>query len=55
MFTIKYSNSPKICINIRFDIIKLNNKRHMVPVPKNTANFDLVDKWQFEPTRSLNS
>ena len=25
----------------------------MVPVPKNVANFGLVDKWQFGPTRSL--
>ena len=44
MFKIKYSNSPKICINLSFDIIILNNKRHIVPVQKNVANFGLVDK-----------
>ena len=37
MFIINYINSPKICGNIHFDVIKLNNKRHMVPVPKNAA------------------
>ena len=25
----------------------------MVAVPKNAANFGLVDKWQFAPTRGL--
>ena len=44
MFIIKYKNNPKICVNLHFDIIKLNNKRHMVPLPKNAANFGLVDK-----------
>ena len=29
---IKYINSPKIDINKQFDIIKLNNKRHMAHV-----------------------
>ena len=53
MFKIKYTDSPIICINIRFDIIKLNNKRHMVPVTKNAANFVLLDKSKFDPTRSL--
>ena len=44
MFLIKHKNNPKISINIHFDIIRLNNKRHMVPVPKNAANFGLVGK-----------
>ena len=44
MFMVKYSNSFKVCMNIRFDIVELNIKRHMVPVPKNAANFGLVDK-----------
>ena len=44
MFLVKYKNNPKISINIHFDIIKLNNKRHMVLVPKNAANFGLVGK-----------
>ena len=35
----KHSNSPKICINICFDIL-LNNKRYMTLVSKNVANFD---------------
>ena len=39
----KYKNNPKICINMHFDIIKLN-KRHMVPVPKSAVIFGLVDK-----------
>ena len=41
MFIIKYKNNPKICVNLHFDVIKLNNKRHL---PKNAANFGLVDK-----------
>ena len=44
MLTVKYNNSPNICTSIRFDIIKLNNKRHIVRVPNNAANFSLVDK-----------
>ena len=47
-FIIKYGNSPKICINIRFDIIILNNKGHKFPVPKNAVNI-----WPSDLTRSL--
>ena len=43
-FIIKYNNSPKFCINNRFDIKKLDNKTHMVHVLKNVANFGLVYK-----------
>ena len=38
---------------MRFYIIRLNNKNHMVPVPKNASNFDLADKRPFGPTRSF--
>ena len=56
VFIIKHSNSPKIFINKRFDIIiKLNNKRYMVPVQKNKANFGMVDKLLFGSKKSLNS
>ena len=44
MFLIKHKNNPKISINIHFGIIKLNSKTHVVPVPKNSTNFVLVDK-----------
>ena len=53
MFMTKYSNRSKIYINICFDIIKLINVRHMVPVPRNVVNIGLVDKLPFSPTRSL--
>ena len=43
MFIIKHSNSAEICINICFDIIKLNSKSYMVPVSKTAAYFGFVD------------
>ena len=55
MLIIKYSNSPKSFINISFDIIKLNNKSHIFPVPKNVASFCLVDNWHLVPQEALNS
>ena len=55
MSIIKCKKNPKICISLHFDITKLNNKRYMAPVPKNAANFGLVDKLPFGPTRSLKS
>ena len=33
--------------------MKLNNKRYMVPVLNNVANFALVDKLSVRPTSSL--
>ena len=52
-FKIKYSNSPKICINVWFDIMQLNNTRHMVSALKNVTNFGEVDNCPFGPTGSL--
>ena len=40
----KYSNSLKMCMSIYFDILKPDNKKNLVPVPKNAANFNLVDE-----------
>ena len=54
LFVIKYRNSLKIFINVRFDIIKLNNKRNVVPVLKNLTNFGLVDKWLLALQEALN-
>ena len=44
MFIRKCKNNSRNFINLHFDIIKLNHKKHMVPVPKNAPNFGLVDK-----------
>ena len=48
MFITKHGNSPKICINIRFNKIKLNNNRRMTPLVKNMAKI-----WPFDPIRNL--
>ena len=33
--------------------MKLDNRKDLISVPKNVANFNLVDKWPFGSTRSL--
>ena len=55
MFLIKHKNNPKISINIHFDIIRLNNERHMVLYQKTQLILVwLVNKY-LAPQEALNA
>ena len=49
----KYSNSPKICINICFDTL-LNNKIYTALVSKNMANFDWLINVHLAQQEAIN-